>query len=406
MSKRLYYSDSYTIEFSANIVERLVYRESPAVVLDQSFFYPTSGGQPHDVGRLSGVLVKDVFVRKEDGAIIHVLNEEPEAVEVSGVIDWNRRFDHMQHHCGQHILSRAFIDAAAAPTVSFHMGPESCTIDIDIAEMSSDKLLEVENLANAIVQENRPVTVSEVTLEKAKSLPIRKLPPVSDGLIRLVDITDFDLTACGGTHVARTGEIGIIKVTKVERRKKHLRVEFLCGRRALADYGQKSAIIQTLTKSLSTGPSKLADSVEKLQQESKSLSRELRTLKREKFTRAAEALESSFLDQDDLSFLIHTFTDQEGLDDMRQIATILTSKENRVVFFGSAGDQAMLYFASSAGEKHHMGKLLRSVLPLINTKSGGGGPSHAQGGGQPATVEEISSALNTAREKIENSEDF
>ena len=406
MSKRLYYTDSYTTQFKAQIIERLDYKGVPAVVLNQTYFYPTSGGQPFDTGSLSGVSVTDVFVRKEDGAVIHLLENAIPTDDVTGNIDWGRRFDHMQHHCGQHILSRAFIEVADAPTVSFHLGPESCTIDIDAAELSTDNLEQTEALANVIVQENRPVEVSQVTLEKAQSMPIRKLPPVSDELVRLVNITDFDLTACGGTHVAHTGEIGLIKITKVERRKKILRVEFLCGQRAIADYGRKLTVIQTLTKNLSTGQEKLADSVEKLQQESKSLGRELRALKREKFEQIAKTLEPGLSRAYDVICLTHTFTEGESLDEMRQIATILTLSKNRVILLGSAGNPAMLCFASSAGKRYHMGNLLRAVLPLINAKRGGGGPGQAQGGGEPASAEEITAALQEARAKIENQADF
>ncbi|MEM9773507.1 MAG: DHHA1 domain-containing protein [Chloroflexota bacterium] len=406
MTERLYYNDSYTIQFAATILERLVHKDSTAVVLNQSYFYPSSGGQPHDVGTLSDVAVTNVFVRKEDGAVVHVLERDHVPDQISGRIDWERRFDHMQHHCGQHILSRAFIEVAEAPTVSFHLGPESCTIDIDVAEITSEKLKAAETLANQIVQENRPVTTKQVSLEEAQSLPIRKLPPVSDGLIRLVDITNFDLTACGGTHVAHTGEIGLIKVTKIERRKKILRVEFLCGRRALADYDRKITVVQALMANLSTGQDKLVGSVEKLEQERKMLSREVRLLKREKFEQVAQRLSNQLDQLHDIEFLTHTFTNGESLDDMRQIATVLTSSENRVIVLGSAGSQAMLCFASSAGDRFHMGNLLRAVLPLVNAKSGGGGMKQAQGGGQSATAAEVSAALHVAREKIENQEDF
>lgn len=406
MTNRLYYQDSYTTQFKATVLERFDHQASPAVVLDQSFFYPSSGGQPHDTGTLSGITVTDVFVRKDDGATVHVLADADLPDQVLGNIDWSRRFDHMQHHCGQHVLSKAFIDAADAPTVSFHLGPESCTIDIDVPEISAAKIQAAESLANQIVQENRPVVTKQVTLAEAQALPIRKLPPITDGLVRLVDITGFDLTACGGTHVAHTGEIGLIKVIKVEKRKKILRVEFLCGQRAIADYGRKVKVVQALTSTLSTGQDKLIASVEKLEQERKALSREVRLMKRERFEQVAKTLEQKLYKVHDVSFLAHTFTNSESVDDMRQIATVLTSSENRVVLLGSTGDEAMLCFASSAGDKYHMGNLLRSVLPIINAKKGGGNVRLAQGGGQPATAEVLTAAFGAVREKIEKQEDF
>ena len=408
MSDRLYYSDAYTTTFEAQVVERLQFDGQPAVILDRSFFYPTSGGQPYDTGTLSGgadqVNVVDVVIRKEDGAVIHMLDSENTPEAVTGQVNWARRFDHMQHHCGQHILSRAFIETVDAPTMSFHMGPQFCTIDIDIKELSPEQIVAAENLANQIVQSNRPIEITEVSIEEARTLPIRKLPPIEDGLVRLVNITDFDLTACGGTHVSRTGEIGLIKVTRLEKRKKMLRVEFLCGNRAIADYGRKTDIMHDLTRQLSTGVDKLSSSIEKLQTESKMLGREVRNLRKEKMEIVANEIKSGFERVYNTSVLTHTFEDGKSVDDMRQIANILCMTKNRIVLLGSAGEQAMLLFRSSAHDYYHMGNLLRSVLEIIGSKSGGGQQTLAQGGGQPATAEKVAAALQAVKGKIANQE--
>lgn len=406
MSTRLYYADAYTTTFDAEVIERLRFNDQPAVVLNRSFFYPTSGGQPHDLGTLAdengAVQVMDVVIRKEDGAVVHLLEHDQIDDRVTGEIDWTRRFDHMQHHCGQHILSRAFLDAVDAPTVSFHMGPEFCTIDIDVKMLTPEQMEAAEALANRMVQENRPIKIEEVTLEEARSLPIRKLPPLKSGPVRLVNITDFDLTACGGTHVARTGEIGLIKVTRLEKRKKMLRVEFLCGNRAIADYGRKTEILHTLTRQLSTGADKLSGSIEKLQQETKALGREVRGLRREKMAAVAEQIKSGFKRTFDTSVLVHTFEDGKTIEELRLIANTLCLSKNRVVLLGSAGDAAALVFRSTAHDKYHMGNLLRGVLGMIGSQAGGGQQTSAQGGGQPATAAEVSAALEAVKEKIAN----
>src|SRR5829696_1341544 len=155
---RLYYDDAYTRDFTARIVERIEVDSHPAVILDQTYFYPTSGGQPNDTGLIGGVAVLDVMARKEDGAVVHVLAGEVEGETVACALDWVRRFDHMQHHTGQHILSQAFVQVARASTVGFHLSTDSITIDLDQTNVSDDAVTAVETLANDVVWANRPVT--------------------------------------------------------------------------------------------------------------------------------------------------------------------------------------------------------------------------------------------------------
>src|SRR5690606_29579462 len=200
MSDRLYYQDAYQTRFRARIVERVEEDGLIAVVLDSTCFYPTSGGQPADRGTLNGRPVADVFVR-EDGAVVHLVEGELWSDEVTGEIDWQRRFDHMQQHTGQHILSQAFIRVAGAGTVSFHLGDSSATIDLDNDRLQAQQVEAAELLANRIVWENRPVRVRLVSLAEAEQLDLRKLPDVQGDVVRLIDIDQFDLNACGGTHV-------------------------------------------------------------------------------------------------------------------------------------------------------------------------------------------------------------
>jgi alanyl-tRNA synthetase len=208
MSERLYYSDSYTTHFSAKVIEQLSLNDIPAIVLDGTYFYPESGGQPSDRGMIGGVPVLAVTIRESDDAILHWLGQAiGEGDVVAAEIDWDRRFDHMQHHSGQHVLSQAFVQAAGAETESFHLSDETSTIDLHTTEVSQDQVEQAELVANQVIWENRPVRSRLVAPGQAAEMPMRKRPPSRNGKLRLIDIEDFDLTACGGTHVSRTGEI-------------------------------------------------------------------------------------------------------------------------------------------------------------------------------------------------------
>ena len=212
---RAYYTDSYTLEFEATIIAVETVDGRPAAGLDHSYFYPTSGGQPHDTGHLRrGDTVARVLdvVEGEGDAIWLILDRPLGPGPVAASIDRDRRRDHMEHHTGQHILSAAFIRVAEAETVGFHLSQQSVTIDLDRADLSAAELDAAETLANEVIRDDRPVSARFVAAAEAAGLPLRKTPPGRDGLLRLIDIAGFDLTACGGTHVARTGEVGLIKM--------------------------------------------------------------------------------------------------------------------------------------------------------------------------------------------------
>ena len=253
-SKRLYYQNAYTTRFEAKIVERVREEGQTAVILDQTYFYPTSGGQPFDTGTINNLPVTNVTIREKDEAVLHWLDtKELWQDEIVGQINWPRRFDHMQQHTGQHILSQSFIQIAQAETVGFHLSDNTLTIDLHTTKLSPTQIEETEYLANQIIWQNRPIHIRLVTQEQAKKLALRKLPPVRQGKLRLIEIDKFDLTACGGTHVQHTGEVGIIKIVKLERQNNQLRVEFCCGQRALHDYRLKNSISNQLSAELTTG---------------------------------------------------------------------------------------------------------------------------------------------------------
>ncbi|MGQ9666587.1 MAG: alanyl-tRNA editing protein, partial [Anaerolineae bacterium] len=280
MTVKLYYENPYLAEFEAQVVRRLEVDGRPAVVLGRTAFYPTGGGQPHDTGWLNDVPVLDVQLEEDSGEVVHVLAGRLDAQTVLGRLDWERRHDHMQQHTGQHILSEAFVRVSGAQTISFHLGEEASTIDLDRAPISMEELRSVEDLANRIVFENRPVMARFLTPEETAQVPFRK-PPAVSGSVRLVEVAGFDWSACGGTHCRSTGEVGLIHIAGVERRGNETRATFLCGRRALEDYRRKEAVLYAVSSFLTTGWPALPDIIRKTDEERRTAQRQLQKAREE-----------------------------------------------------------------------------------------------------------------------------
>ncbi|RLC64154.1 MAG: alanyl-tRNA editing protein [Chloroflexota bacterium] len=398
MAARLYYADAYLREFDARIIERLTWEGRPAVVLGRTAFYPTSGGQPHDTGTLDGVAVVDVVERESDGAIVHVLAGDLRGDLVHGEIDWARRFDHMQQHTGQHILSQAFTTALQADTVSFHLGAEVSTVDLNRAPLSEDQLDVAETLANEVVFGDRPVRARFVGREELATLPLRKLPQVT-GPIRIVEIAGFDWSPCGGTHCRRTGEVGLIKIVRAERRGTETRVHFLCGGRALADYRRKNRLVLDLAARFSVGDWELADAVERLSEEARAIRKQMRVLREQLLDYEAAALIAVAETLAGARVVRQAYTDRT-VDELRHLAQRLTAEPGVIALLGqgSVGGKAQFVFARSADLPHDMNALLRTACRTVGG-GGGGRPNFAQGGGPDgARVEE---ALAVAWKQIE-----
>src|SRR5882672_772426 len=286
MTDRLYYNDPYLQAFDA-VVLRVADRDGRlAVTLDRTAFYPTSGGQPFDTGTLGPFRVVDV-VDEDDGTITHIVEPDPANPQspipspqtgqsMRGTIDWLRRFDHMQQHTGQHVLSAAFERLFGARTVSFHLGAATSTIDL-ARELSAVEIAAGEEAANAVVWEDRPVAIRYATAEEAAKLPLRK-EPARGGTLRLIDVEHHDLSACGGTHVSRTGSIGMIAVASWERFKGGQRIEFVCGGRALRAHGLLRDAMGAGVRLLSVLPEELPASIERLQAEAKEQKRAMAAL--------------------------------------------------------------------------------------------------------------------------------
>ena len=230
-TERLYYRDCYLREFEAEVLAAEPDGKAFRVYLDRSAFYPDSGGQSSDHGTIAGIPVLNVI--DEEGRVAHVMERPPAGRRVSAQIDWARRFDHMQQHTGQHILSAAFEQIDNYVTASFHLGSATSTIDLDSDRLGRRQLEEAEELANRIIFEDREVHILFKSTAEASQMSLRK-PTEREGEVRVIEIPEFDLSACGGTHVSRTGAVGTILVRKFERLKGLTRVEFVCGRRALA----------------------------------------------------------------------------------------------------------------------------------------------------------------------------
>lgn len=394
MTRRLYYDDAYRTAFSARVIQRLIYANHPAVILDQTCFYPSGGGQPCDTGWLNGVEVIDVIADEENGDILHVLAADLPHDPVEGRIDWSRRFDHMQQHTGQHILSQAFSRAANAETVSFHLGAEIATIDLNLPRLSPEQVEQVEGLANQVVFSDRPVRARFVAPDELAAYSLRR-PPQVQGPIRIVEIEGFDATPCGGTHVARTGEVGMIKIIRLDRRGEETRVEFRCGGRALTDYGRKNRMVQQLATMLTTGHFELDQAVERLQTEIKQLHRQLREARERLVAYEAAELAAQAERIGELAVIRRVFNDRDP-GQLRQLALSLAAQPKTVALLGLAGAKAQVICACSQDVQADMVPAVRAALEALGSPGGGGHPQFAQGGGAAANEGQVAAALEQA----------
>lgn len=399
---RLYYADAYLREFSATVINHTTHQDRPALQLSQSAFYPTSGGQPHDLGTLNGIPVLDV-IADDEKSVLHILAEPLSAEQVEGRIDWQRRFDHMQHHSGQHILSRAFIELANAETVSFHLSENSVTIDLNRNDLTPAEIDAAENLANQIVTENRPIRAWFPAADELAALSLRKISEKVTGAVRVVDIQNFDTTACGGTHVAFTGEIGLIKIVRLERMKSKLtRIEFMCGQRAIVDYRAKNDLLNTLATQMTTSYQDIPNVLEKLREENKSAKKSLKQARQELAAYQSQALWQAVKAQSPTDTVIvqHIFSDDYNPADLQDMVSQLTQNPATIALLASHGATAHLVFGRSEDLATDMPTLLKHALSILGSQRGGGRPSLAQGGGIPATPDQIQAALASVRQQL------
>ena len=402
MTYRLYYEDSYTTQFEATMLEHVAIGNRVSVVLDKTYFYPEGGGQPADTGSIGSQPVLDVQTRDHDSAVLHVLAGLPEDMQtVVCQIDWPRRFDHMQHHTGQHILTQAFIDVAQTQTIGFHLSENSVTIDLDQSDLSATDIHAAEQLANQIIVENRPVQISFIDAEEAAEIRMRRLPQhLKTDQLRIVDISDFDQTACGGTHVSATGEIGLLKIVKVEKHRSGSRVTFVCGRRAMDDYQARFDALTQVSQRLSTGYLDLADTVEKIQLENRNLKKSLKEMKTAWVNIAADQLVSDAAKKIGNYQVISNIYDSAALD-LRSLASRLIQQPDVIVLLASTANTATCVFACSKGVDLDMKDLLLTAQRELPQMPGGGSATLAQAGGFSATRADIESAFQATLTQIE-----
>jgi alanyl-tRNA synthetase len=418
-TERLYYTDAYLRSFRGRVAAIMPPegQRPGGVVLDRTAFYPTSGGQPHDTGMLAGRPVVDVVDAGD--AVVHVLGRDGAedlavGAEVEGTIDWDRRLDHMQQHTAQHVLSAVFLDVLGAETVSVHMGDAS-TLDLEIQSLSPDDARRVEDAAARIVFDDRPVTVRFVEASEAEAAGLRR-PPRRTGTLRIVEIAGCDRSACGGTHVRHTGEVGLVLLRRWERTRGRIRVGFLAGWRALRDYRWKHAFVSEWSARLTVGDRELGDALARLAREAEERERLLVDARRRLVAyEAAERLAHGA--SDDPGVATHGAVEQTAdaprpggpaarvfrldfprrdLDDVRLLLKEMTSREPCVVLAGVL-EQGRLCFARSPGAGPDMAAVLARACRAVGGR-GGGTAEFAQGATPPG--EAVARALALAEQEV------
>ncbi|MET3549437.1 alanyl-tRNA synthetase [Paenibacillus favisporus] len=370
MTKKLYYESAYTREWETRITRKVEREDGTYVVLEETAFYPHGGGQPCDLGWINAIPVLDVFL--EEREILHKVERFPEKEDVRCRLDWDRRFDHMQHHSGQHLLSAMCLEVCKAETLSFHLGEDYATIDIARSDLPPHGLMMLELEVNDQVYLNRKVTSYFVSQEQAAALPLVKQPKVTED-IRIVEIEGIEYNACGGTHVSATGEIGMIKLLRAEKQKGHTRVYFKCGYRALREFNAGMEILGSLSTRFNTAKEEIMDRITKWDQEQKQLQAELTAVKAENDAYLAEKL----LADRQGSLIKHAFADKP-LKDMQNLAAKLTEQADVIVLFVSGADHKVL-LARGGDSELACGALFKQHLADYRGK-GGGSDKMAQAG--------------------------
>ena len=391
-TERLYYADAYLRTFQAGVVDRRERDGRIEVALDRTVFYPEGGGQPADRGRLNGVAVVDT---QEDGGMVwHTLEAPLEGDEVHGEVGWDRRFDFMQQHHGQHLLSAAFEHLFDARTVSVHLGEEFCTVDVEHTGLSPDHLTEVEELTNRIIWDNLPINARFVEPAELAALQLRK-PPGAYDRVRIVSAGDFDHSPCGGTHPRRTGEVGSVALRRWEWRGEGLRVEFVCGARALRDFRWKNALLHGLAGDLSIGVVELPAAIERIRT-AEERSRKALAAAEERLLgyEAREMLAAA--EQVGAAKVVAQALEGRELDHVRTLARLI-AEAGGVALLGVAGAKAQLVFTRGVGLPYDMGALLREAAAVVGGR-GGGRPEAAQGGGPDGG--RVREAIDLARGRV------
>ncbi|MCF6465596.1 alanyl-tRNA editing protein [Clostridium sp. Cult2] len=394
MTEKIYLENPYLRQVEARIIEKKYMNNKYYIKTNKTIFYPNlAGGQPGDKGTINGVKVLDTY---EDGIdIVHVVKDNIHSDRVLLSIDWNNRFDYMQQHSGQHLLSSAFYKLYNGETVGFYIGKEYVYIDINIPEITEDEIEKIEEFTNKIIFSNFSIKTYIVEKEEMNKLPVRKDPIVNSN-IRIVEIDGIDFSPCCGTHLRSTGEIGMIKIRKVESYKGNIRVEFVCGNRALNDYTWKSKSIKDISNLLSSKDKDVYDRVEKLYHAKESLEKENRHLKEKLYEYMAADLIKGSKTVEGINLVFEKSMDME-FKELQNMLPFINLIENTITLFGVKGNDAGQFIISrSHNLQMNMKKVLEEVSKSIDIK-GGGSPQTIQGG---CPIDKLDETLNTFYDKV------
>ncbi|HOM94073.1 MAG TPA: alanine--tRNA ligase-related protein [Candidatus Saccharicenans sp.] len=388
-TEKLYFKNAYLKEFTARVIGQEVRDGQRLVVLDRTAFYPESGGQPHDIGFLNGVKVNRV--EEEDSVIFHYVQSELSGEEVHGQIDWERRFDHMQQHTGQHILSQAFYQVVKGETLAFHLGQVESTVEIDIQSIKDETLFQVERLANDIIFSDVEIKTYFLSEDKIASVPLRKAPKVS-GLIRIVEVSGFDYSACGGTHCERSGQVGLIKVIRQERIRGHVRFSFVCGFRALTEFKHRLDWLQAAARLFSSEEREVPAAAERTLAELRSLKKKQQRL--EENLAIFEATEMLARSQ---SKIVSGLFSDKSPDELKFLALQLIHRaEVMAVLAGLAENSFYLVIAAAENLRTDV----RQVVPVLQAEI------KLKGGGSPTLVQLFSEEKDKAEAALKLAVDF
>ncbi len=388
-TEKLYFEDAFLQEFTARIIRRESREGLPVVILDKTAFYPESGGQPHDLGTMNEVKV--IRVEEENDLIIHYLEDQIEGDEVRGRIDWQRRFDHMQQHTGQHILSQSFYELIKGETLSFHLGQEESTIEINLPAIKDETQQRVEELTNQVVFSDLEVKTYFLPEDKISSIPLRK-PPKKSGLIRVVEVAGFDYSACGGTHCLRTGQVGLIKILKQEKIRGNLRFSFVCGFRALKEFENYRRFLQETAKIFSAEEAEVPSCAEKNQVELKSLKKTQRKLEEKLAVLEAKEL----LSESGEKIISGLFPDKSPGEIKFLALNLVHQAEVVAILAALAGEYFHLVVAASDKLKVDV----RKVIPVLQAAA------EFKGGGSPTLIELVSPKKDRPEELCQLVADF
>jgi len=374
-TRRLYYDDAFEREFTARVMHCEVLPPDMnagitgtvwGLLLDRTAFYPTSGGQPNDLGKIGDTNVLDV--RDEGDEILHVVDRRPSDPEVNGYIDWPRRFDHMQQHTGQHLLSAMFQERFGLPTVSFHLGTEVCTIDLRGPEPTEEILEGAERAANQIIFEDRPVNVRYGTADQLSQLGVRKEVD-RRGILRAIEIEAADLQPCGGTHVKRTGQIGVVLVRRCSKVRQDWRVEFVCGGRAERLARRDFQLLRETGEKLSCAPEDLVSAATRALAERDANFKNLRAMQ-QRLAEAEAALALQTTPPAPNGFrVVSRFFEGVPADYLGFFATEFSKSQKAIALLAAEGGHLLFAQHPSAGKD--MNALLKKVLEKIDGKGGG-----------------------------------